>query len=123
MGAPLDGLRIVDLSTYVAGSSGTMTLAQLGAEVIRIDPIGGATDIRRLPLGPNESSLYWAGLNKSKRSVEIDTSTSEGRELVGALVGSPGPEGGILLTNAVGQPWLSYDAMRRYRPDLIEVCI
>ncbi len=123
MAAPLVGLRIVDLSTYVAGPSGTMTLAQLGAEVIRIDPIGGATDIRRLPLGPTGSSLYWAGLNKAKRSVEIDTSTAEGRELVGALVGAPGPEGGILLTNAVGQPWLSYDAMRQHRPDLIEVHI
>lgn len=67
MVAPLGGLRIVDLSTYVAGPSGTMTLAQLGAEVIRIDPIGGATDIRRLPLGPTGSSLYWAGLNKAKR--------------------------------------------------------
>lgn len=121
--APLSGLRIVDLSTYVAGPSGTMTLAQLGAEVIRIDPIGGATDIHRLPLGPTGASLYWSGLNKAKRSVEIDTSTAEGRELVGALVGVPGPDGGILLTNAVGQPWLSYDAMRKHRPDLIEVHI
>jgi 2-methylfumaryl-CoA isomerase len=123
MNAPLEGLRIIDLSTYVAGPSGTMTLAQLGAEVIRIDPIGGATDFRRLPLGPSGSSLYWAGLNKAKRSVEIDTSTNRGRDLVGALVGAPGPEGGILLTNAVGQPWLSYNAMRRYRSDLIEVSI
>jgi 2-methylfumaryl-CoA isomerase len=100
-----------------------MTLAQLGAEVIRVDPVGGSTDIRRLPLSPTDSSLYWAGLNKAKRSVEIDTSSDEGRELVGALVGSPGPEGGILLTNAVGQSWLSYEAMCQYRSDLIEVHI
>ena len=121
--APLDGLRIVDLCTYVAGPSATMTLAQLGAEVIRVDPVGGATDVRRLPHAPGGSSLYWAGLNKAKRSVEIDTTTAEGRALVGALVGAPGPEGGILVTNAVGQPWLSYEAMREHRPDLIEVHI
>jgi 2-methylfumaryl-CoA isomerase len=121
--APLEGLRIVDLCTYVAGPSATMTLAQLGAEVIRVDPVGGATDVRRLPHAPSGSSLYWAGLNKAKRSVEIDTSSVEGRDLVGALVGAPGPEGGILVTNAVGQPWLSYEAMRRHRDDLIEVHI
>ena len=121
--APLAGLRIVDLCTYVAGPSATMTLAQLGAEVIRVDPVGGATDFRRLPLAPTGSSLYWAGLNKAKRSVEINTSTDEGRELVGALLAAPGPEGGILVTNAVGQPWLSYEAMRRHRADLIEVHI
>lgn len=121
--APLTGLRIIDMSTYVAGPSGTMTLAQLGAEVIRVDPIGGSTDVRRLPLGPTGSSLYWAGLNKAKQSVEIDTSIPEGRELVGALIGAPGPEGGIVLTNAVGQTWLSYDLMSQYRSDLIMVHI
>lgn len=121
--APLDGLRIVELSTYVAGPSGAMTLAQLGADVIRIDPIGGATDYRRLPLGPNGLSLYWAGLNKAKRSVEIDLSSAEGRELVGAIVGAPGTDGGILLTNTVGRSWLSHESMCKYRADLITVHI
>ncbi len=122
-GAPLEGLRVLELSTYVAGPSGAMTLAQLGAEVIRIDPIGGASDTRRLPRGPNGTSLYWAGLNKAKRSVEIDTASAEGRALVGALVAASGPGGGIVLTNAVGQGWLSYEAMREHRADLIEVHI
>ena len=90
-GGPLGGLRILDLSTYVAGPSGTMTLAQLGAEVIRIDPIGGATDTRRLPLAPQGQEPVWAGLNKGKRSIEIDTASPEGRELVAALIAAPGP--------------------------------
>ena len=51
------------------------------------DAVGGATDIRRLPPGPSGDSLYWAGLNKASQSVEIDTSSPEGRKLVGALVG------------------------------------
>jgi 2-methylfumaryl-CoA isomerase len=123
IGAPLSGLRILDLSTYVAGPSGMMTLAQLGAEVIRIDPIGGATDHRRLPLSPNKSSLYWAGLNKAKRSIEINIASDEGRELVGALLASSGPDGGILLTNSVAQPWLEYESMVQHRSDLIEVHI
>jgi 2-methylfumaryl-CoA isomerase len=121
--SPLTGLRILDLSTYVAGPSGAMTLAQLGADVIRIDPVGGATDTRRLPLDPKGTSLYWAGLNKAKRSVEIDMRSEEGRDLVRALVAAPGPGAGIVVTNAVGQRWLSYDSLREYRPDLIQVHI
>ena len=95
-----------------------MTLAQLGADVIRIDPVGGATDTRRLPLDQKGNSLYWAGLNKGKRSVELNTSSDEGRRLVVDLLRS-GPGGGILLTNAVGQRWLDYEAPagRTARPD------
>src|SRR3954447_21024262 len=120
---PLEGLRILELAAYVAGPSGAMALAQLGAEVIRIDPIGGATDTKRLPLAPNGRSLYWAGLNKSKRSVEIDTRSDAGQQLVIDLVRATGAGGGIVLTNAVGQPWLEYDSLRAHRPDLIHVHI
>jgi 2-methylfumaryl-CoA isomerase len=100
-----------------------MTLAQLGAEVVRIDPLGGATDVSRLPLGPDGTSLYWIGLNKGKRSVELDTSSAEGRDLLGRLLAVSGSGAGILLTNAVGQDWLSYESLRAYRQDVIEVQI
>jgi 2-methylfumaryl-CoA isomerase len=120
---PLEGLRIIDVSTYVAGPSGGMTLAHLGADVIRVDPIGGATDVRRLPLDAKGNSLYWAGLNKGKRSVEVDTSSPAGRELVARLIGAPGDGGGILLTNAVGQRWLSFEELQKVRPDVIVVHI
>ena len=72
---PLEGLRLIEISTYVAGPSGAMTLAQLGAEVIRLDPLGGATDTHRLPLDAKGNSLYWAGLNKGKKSIEVNTSS------------------------------------------------
>jgi 2-methylfumaryl-CoA isomerase len=118
---PLDGLRVVEIATYVAGPSGGMALAQLGADVIRVDPLGGATDTRRHPLDAEGRSLYWAGLNKGKRSVEVDIAADEGRELVGSLVAGSGPGGGIVLTNAPRQGWLSYGALREHRPDLILV--
>lgn len=120
---PLAGLRIIDLSTYVAGPSGSMALAQLGAEVIRVDPVGGATDTRRLPMDRAGTSLYWGGLNRWKRSVEIDTRRPEGQALVHRLLAASGPDGGILLTNAVDRQWLSYEALVPHRPDLIEVHI
>jgi 2-methylfumaryl-CoA isomerase len=119
----LDGLRIIDISTYVAGPSATMSLAQLGADVIRIDPVGGATDVRRLPVDKAGHSLYWSGLNKGKRSVQVDLRSDEGRALVRALIASSGPAGGIVITNAVGQHWLEYDQLVDVRPDLILVQI
>lgn len=122
-GGPLADLHVLDVSTYVAGPSATMTLAQLGADVVRIDPVGGATDHRRLPLAPDGSSLYWAGLNKGKRSVELDLRSAEGRDAVRSLLATPGQGYGILVTNAVGQPWLSYDELRSVREDLVVVRI
>jgi 2-methylfumaryl-CoA isomerase len=56
-----------------------MTLAQLGADVIRVDPIGGNIDYRRWPLAPSGDSLYWAGLNKGKRSVALDLGARRAR--------------------------------------------
>lgn len=120
---PLDGLRIVDLSTYVAGPSGGMTLAQLGADVIRVDPVGGATDTLRLPRDAKGHSLYWASLNRGKRSIEVDLRSAEGRDLVARLLAAPGEGAGILLTNAGGLPWLDYESLTGHRPDLIKVSI
>lgn len=120
--APLRGLRILEISSFVAAPLGGMTLAQLGADVIRIDPIGGAADTTRWPLAPSGTSLYWAGLNKGKRSVTLDFRAERGREIVADLVANSGPDGGIVLTNA-GHPWLGYEALARRRPDLIHLRI
>ena len=68
----LDGLRVVEASAFVAAPLGGMTLAQFGADVIRIDTLGGGLDYRRWPVTDDNASLFWAGLNKSKRSVAID---------------------------------------------------
>ena len=121
-GAPLAGLRIIEVSSFVAAPLGGMTLAQLGAEVIRIDPLGGAPDTTRWPLAPNGGSLYWAGLNKGKRSVTLDLRSPGGQRAVAELIASSGPDGGIVLTNAA-YPWLSYDALKNARPDLIHLHI
>jgi crotonobetainyl-CoA:carnitine CoA-transferase CaiB-like acyl-CoA transferase len=119
---PLAGLRIIEVSSFIAAPLGGMTLAQLGAEVIRIDPLGGAPDTTRWPLAPNGRSLYWAGLNKGKRSVTLDLRSPDGQRAVADLVASSGPDGGIVLTNA-GHPWLSYEALQHARPDLIHLRI
>ncbi|TMR06704.1 2-methylfumaryl-CoA isomerase [Actinomadura soli] len=108
---------MVELSSFVAAPLGGMTLAQLGADVIRVDPVGGGPDIDRWPLAPSGHSLYWAGLNKGKRSVTVDLRSSEGRELVAGLV----RESGVVLTNAPPREGLAYESLRQARPDLIHV--
>jgi 2-methylfumaryl-CoA isomerase len=119
---PLRGLRVVEVATFVAGPLGGMTLAQLGAEVIRVDPPGGAGDYTRWPVSASGTSLYWAGLNKGKRSLCVDFRDPAGVELVTRLIAGSGPGGGIVLTNAA-RPWHSYQALAAVRPDLIHLLV
>ena len=118
---PLAGVRVVEISSFVAVPLAGMTLAQLGCEVIRVDPIGGAADYRRWPLAADGTSIYWTGLNKGKRSVAVDPRTPEGQELVVRLIVDSGPQGGILITNVVGRQWHAYDDLVQRRPDLIHL--
>ena len=119
MNGPLNGMRIVEGSAFVAAPSGGMALAQLGAEVIRFDPIGGGLDHQRWPLTQDGVSLYWAGLNKGKKSIQVDLRSGEGQELLQALITAPGEDAGYFLTNFPAKGWLSYDNLRQRREDLI----
>lgn len=123
MARPLDGLRVVECASFVAGPTGGMTLAQLGASVIRIDPIGGGPDHGRWPAAHDGTgdSYYWASLNKGKQSVTVDMRSDEGRELVLALATAPGDDRGVLVDNVVGRRWMANDALVARRPDLIHV--
>lgn len=118
---PLEGIRVVEVSSFIAAPTAGLTLAQLGADVIRVDPVGGAADTGRWPLSAAGRSVYWAGLNRGKRSAEIDLSNADGRRLLRDLVCAPGPGGGILVSNRYGKPWLSDEMLRAQRPDLIHV--
>jgi 2-methylfumaryl-CoA isomerase len=119
----LAGLRVVEVSAFVAAPLGGMTLAQLGAEVIRIDLPGGGLDWRRWPVTSEDVSLFWCGLNKGKRSVCIDFTHPEGRELAMQLVTAPGADAGLLLTNFPPRGCWSYEALRTRRKDLIQLTI
>jgi 2-methylfumaryl-CoA isomerase len=118
---PLAGVRVVEISSFVAVPLAGMTLAQLGCEVIRVDPVGGAADYRRWPLTDDGDSIYWAGLNKGKRSVAVDMRSADGQQLVNRLIAESGPTGGILITNVVGREWHSFDHLVKARPDLIHL--
>ena len=119
----LSGMRVVEVSAFVAAPSGGLTLAQMGAEVIRIDNIRGGLDYRRWPVTEDNVSLFWQGLNKNKRSVAIDIRNPEGRELAKAIICASGEEAGLLLTNFPSKGWLSYEELCKAREDLIQLTV
>jgi 2-methylfumaryl-CoA isomerase len=113
----LAGVCIVEISSFVAVPLAGMTLAALGAEVIRIDPIGGAADYRRWPLTDTGDSIYWAGLNKGKQSMAVNMRSDQGQQLIQRVI----LDAGILITNVAGRQWHSHAALSAHRPDLIHL--
>ena len=116
---PLDGLRVIEGSAFVAAPSGGMTLSQLGADVIRFDQIGGGIDFRRWPLTADGESIYWAGLNKGKRSIAVDLRSDRAKELLTALIG----DAGTFLTNFPARGWMGHEALSQHCDDLVMLAI
>ncbi len=119
----LKGMRVVEGSAFVAVPLAGMTLAQMGAEVIRFDRIEGGLDAGRWPLAPSGRSLFWAGLNKGKKSIAVDMRSDEGKELVTRLITAPGRDAGMFLTNLRVRGWMDYDTLSQHRRDLIMVSL
>lgn len=120
----LTGVRIIECASFVAGPFGSMSLAQMGADVIRVDPLQGGPDFKRWPMSQRaDSSLFWTGLNRGKKSLAIDMRSTRGRELILELATAPGPNAGILIDNQVGRSWLEYENLISRRSDAIQVRI
>jgi len=119
----LSGMRVVEGSAFVAVPLAGMTLAQMGADVIRFDRPQGGLDARRWPVTKDGVSLFWAGMNKGKRSLAVDIARPEGQEIVTALICAPGPDAGMFLTNLRAKGWMDYPALQARRADLIMVSL
>ena len=78
---PLEGVRIVDLTTNMSGPLATMVLADQGADVVKVEPLTGDV-IRSVGTGVGGMSAYFANVNRAKRSIAIDLSQPAGRDLV-----------------------------------------
>ncbi|WP_257548409.1 CoA transferase [Sphingopyxis sp. DBS4] len=113
----LSALPVIEASSFVASPTAGLYLAQFGAEVIRVDQIGGGPDFRRWPVTAENDSLYWENLNRAKKSVALDLARPEGRELLQALVRATGQ----FVTNFPAGGFLSHELLAEKRPDLITV--
>lgn len=113
----LSGLSVIEASSFVASPSAGLYLAQMGAEVIRVDQIGGGPDFRRWPVTQANDSLYWENLNRAKKSVALDLGSGEGRELLAELVRVTGQ----FVTNFPAEGFLSHAKLAEGRTDLVTV--
>lgn len=118
----LSDLRVIEVSAYVAAPLAGATLASLGADVIRVEQLGGGIDAGRWPVHDGRS-LFRAGLDRGKRSVTVDLRSERGQDLVAQLVAAPGEGAGILVTNLDASGWMAYERLAEQRPDLIMVAI
>ncbi|WP_426517450.1 CaiB/BaiF CoA transferase family protein [Diaminobutyricibacter sp. McL0618] len=86
MKKPLEGITVVDLSRAMAGPYCTALLADLGAEIIKVESLNGGDSARQWPPYQNEHSLYFDSVNRNKRSICIDFYSPEGREILERLI-------------------------------------
>lgn len=113
----LNGLSVIEASSFVASPTAGLYLAQMGAEVIRVDQIGGGPDFGRWPVTEANDSLYWENLNRAKKSVALDLGSPQGRELLQELVRKTGQ----FVTNFPAEGFLSHTKLAEGRADLITV--
>lgn len=116
MTAPLAGIRILEVGTMLAGPYATMLLADLGAEVTKIEPPGG--EISR-----QVSDSYFASLNRNKTSVCVDLNSEQGRATLGELVGQSHALLVNLKPSAIRRLGLTYQALRRFNERIVCVAI
>jgi crotonobetainyl-CoA:carnitine CoA-transferase CaiB-like acyl-CoA transferase len=113
---PLAGIRILEVGTMLAGPYATMMLADLGAEVIKIEPPGG--EISR-----QVGDSYFASLNRGKRSVCLDLNSDAGQRQLGELVAQSHALLVNLKPSAIRRLGLTYDALRRYNDRIVCVAM
>jgi crotonobetainyl-CoA:carnitine CoA-transferase CaiB-like acyl-CoA transferase len=113
---PLAGIRILEVGTMLAGPYATMMLADLGAEVTKLEPVAG--EISR-----QVSDSYFASLNRGKRSICIDLASAAGQARLGELVARSHALLVNLKPSAIRRLALTYDALRRFNDRIVCVAI
>src|SRR3954453_19557872 len=116
---PLEGLRVLDLTVALAGPWCTHILAALGADVIKLEPVGG-DETRRTgpPFWEGESPLFLAA-NSNKRSVAVELSSPEGREIALALAKTSDVFVQNLRAGVAGKLGLGFDELRAVNPTIV----
>lgn len=123
MSGPLDGYRILDLTTMISGPVATRILADQGAEVIKIEAPGAGDLVRHMGSGKNGLSSTFVTVNRNKRSLVVDLKTEKGRDLVKELCKTADVFVQNFRPGAIERMGLSVDVLHAINPSLIYVSI
>jgi formyl-CoA transferase len=121
--AALDGIRIVDLTQWEAGTSCTQLLAWLGADVIKVEPPGGEPGRRMISERPDADSIYFLMFNGNKRSVTLDLKQERGRELLRKLIAEADVVAENYANGVLEELGFGYEAMKAIKPDIIHASV
>ena len=119
MAGVLDGIRVLDFGRYIAGPYCAALLADLGADVIRIERIDGGEDRTIAPVGPDEVGAMFLVMNRNKRGMTLDPGSPDGREIVKKLVASADVVVANLPPDVLRSLALDLDSLRAVKPDII----
>ena len=119
MAGVLDGVRVLDFGRYIAGPYCAALLADLGADVIRIERIDGGEDRTIAPVGPDEVGAMYLVMNRNKRGMTLDPSSPEGREIVKKLVATADVVVANLPPDVLRSLTLDLESLRQVKPDII----
>ncbi len=123
MPGALDGLRVLDMSRVLAGPFCTMMLGDHGADVVKVEPLDGDETRRYGPPFVDGESTYYLGINRNKRSIALDLTTSDGQEIIRRLASSSDVLVENFRTGAVERWGLDYAKLSALNPRLIYLSI
>ncbi|MBT2302515.1 CoA transferase [Variovorax paradoxus] len=119
--AALEGVRVIEIGTFISGPFAATLLADFGAEVLKLELPEGGDPMRTLGAYPpdGDSSYWWAAMGRNKRSVALDVRTPEGRDVLGRLL----EKADVLVENfrpgTLDRWGITLEWMKQRRPDLI----
>ena len=119
---PLEGVRIIDLTSMVSGPMGAMMLADQGAEVIKVEPIAGE-QLRHMAAPHNGVNPVFYSCNRGKKSLAIDLKSKEGKEILIKLI----KNSDVLMQNfrpgTTDRMGFGYEDMKKINPNLVYLSI
>ena len=119
MSGVLEGVRVLDFGRYIAGPYCAALLADLGADVIRVERRGGGEDRWVAPVGEDGVGAMYLVMNRNKRAMTLDPSCPEGREIVKKLVATADVVVANLPPEVLRSLTLDLESLRRVKPDII----
>ena len=119
----LQGVRVIDFGRFIAGPYCGMLLADMGADVIRIDRRGGSEDRYLGPVAEGGEGGMFLSLNRNKRSLTLDPGQPQGAEIIRRLVAGADIVIANLPLEVMAKMGITYDSLRAIKPDIILVMI